>query len=117
MAFTCDQLVCYYCRHCILIILTNLTFGIHTTIDLNVTVFSVTKSQFNQLSVELSILLTLSRYFTNPKFVFMFDLICSLVVYNEEENIGKKLFVCFLLSCKRTIKNSTLAKTHEIPFV
>ena len=47
---------------------------------------------------------TLSKYFTNPKFVFMFDLVSSLVEYNEEENIGKKLFVCFLLSCKRTIK-------------
>ena len=117
MSFTCDQLVCYYCRHFSLIILTNLTFGIYTAIDLNVTVFSVTKSQFNKQSVELSILLTLSKYFTNPKFVFMFDLISSLVEYNEEENIGKKLFVCFLLSCKRTIKNPTSAKTHEIPFV
>ena len=117
MSFTCDQLVCYYCRHCTLIILTNLTFGIYTAIDLNVTVFSVTKSQFNKLSVELSTLLTLSKYFTDPKFVFMFDLIYSLVVYSEEENIGKKLFVSFLLSCKRTRKNSTLAKAHEIPFV
>ena len=33
----------------------------------------------------------------------MFDLISSLVEYNEEENIGNKI-VCFLLSCKRTIK-------------
>ena len=97
MSFTCDQLACYYCRHCTLIILTNLTFGIYTAIDLNVTVFSVTKSQFNKLSVELSILLTLSKYFTNPKFVFMFDLIYSLVVYNEEENIGQKI-VCLLLA-------------------
>ena len=121
MSFTCDQLVCYYCRHFTLIILTNLTFGIYTAIDLNVTVFSVTKSQFNKQSVELSILQTLSKYFTNPKFVFMFDLVSSLVEYNEEENIGKKLFVClfvcFLLSCKRTIKISTSAKTHEILFV
>ena len=97
MSFTCDQLVCYYCRHFTLIILTNLTFGIYTAIDLNVTVFSVTKSQFNKQSVELSILLTLSKYFTNPKFVFMLDLISSLVVYNEEENIGKKI-VCLLLA-------------------
>ena len=103
MSFTCDQLVCYYCRHFTLINLTNLTFGIYTAIDLNVKVFSVTKSQFNKQSVELSILLTLSKYFTNQKFVFMFDLISSLVEYNEEENIGKKI-VCFLLSCKRTIK-------------
>ena len=89
----------------------------YTAVDLNVTVFSVTKSQFNKQSVELSILQTLSKYFTNPKFVFMFDLVSSLVEYNEEENTGKKMFVCFLLSCKRTIKNSTSAKTHEIPFV
>ena len=82
-------------------------------------VFSVTKSQFNKQSVELSILQSLSKYFTDPKFVFIFDLVSSLVEYNEEENIGKKncLFVCLLLSCKRTIKNSTSAKTHEIPFV
>ena len=97
MSFTCDQLVCYYCRDFTLIILTNLTFGIYTAIDLNVTVFSVTKSQFNKQSVELSILLTLSKYFTNPKLVFMFDLISSLVEYNEEENIGKKI-VCLLLA-------------------
>ena len=47
--------------------------------------------------MELSILLTLSKYFTDPKFVFMFDLISSLVEYNEEENIGKKI-VCLLLA-------------------
>ena len=70
-----------------------------------------------QQSVELSILLTLSKYFTNPKFVSMFDLISSLVEYNEEENIGKKKFVCSLLAFLRTVKNSTSAKTHEIPFV
>ena len=97
MSFTCDQLVCYYCRHFTLVILTNLTLGIYTAIDLNVTVFSVTKSQFNKHSVELSILLTLSKYFTNPKFVFMFDLISSLVEHNEEENIGQKI-VCLLLA-------------------
>ena len=97
MSFTCDQLVCYYCRHFTLIILTNLTFGIYTAIDLNVTAFSVTKSQFNRQSVELSILQTLSKYFTNPKFVFMFHLVSSLVEYNEEENIGKKI-VCLLLA-------------------
>ena len=102
MSFTCDQLVCYYCRHFTLIILTNLTFGIYTAIDLNVTVFSVPKSQFNKQSVELSILLTLSKYFTNPKFVFMFDLISSLVEYNEEENIGKKT-VCLLLAFLQAI--------------
>ena len=98
MPFTCDQLVCYYCRHFTLIILTNLTFGIYTAFDLNVTVFSVTKSQFNKQSVELSILLTLSKYFTNPKSVFMFDLISFLVEYNEEENFGKKI-VCLFASC------------------
>ena len=118
MSFTCDQLVCYYCRHFTLIILTNLTFGIYTAVDLNVTVFSVTKSQFNKQSVELSILQTLSKYFTNPKFVFMFDLVSSLVEYNEEENIGKKLFVClFLAFLQANYKNSTSAKTHEILFV
>ena len=118
VSFTCDQLVCYYCRHFTLIILTNLTFGIYTAIDLNVTVFSVTKSQLNKQSVELSILLTLSKYFTNPKFAFMFDLISSLVEYNEEEYIGQKFvcLICFLLSCKRTIKNSTLAKTQRDSF-
>ena len=98
MSFRCDQLVCYYCRHFTLIILTNPTFGIYTAVDLNVTVFSVTKSQFNKQYVELSILQTLSKYFTNPKFVFMFDLVSSLVEYNEEENSGKKLFVCLFLA-------------------
>ena len=96
MYFTCDQLVCYYCRHFTLIISTNLTFGIYTAVDLNVTVFFVTKSQFNKQSVGLSILQTLSKYFTNPKFVFMFDLVSSLVEYNGEENIGKN--VCLLLA-------------------
>ena len=35
---------------------------------------------------------------------------------NEEEKIDKIFFCCFLLSCKRTMKNSTSAKTHQIPF-
>ena len=64
-------------------------------LDLSVKVFSVTKSQFNKQSVYLSILLTLSKYFTDPKFVFTFDLISSSV----ESSITKKktLFVsCFL---------------------
>ena len=117
MSFTCDQLVCYYCRNFTLIILTNLTFGIYTAVDLNFTVFSVTKSQFNKQSVELSILRTLSKYFTDPKFLFMFDLVSSLVEYNEEENIGKKI-VCLLLAfLQANYKNSTSAKTHEIPSV
>ena len=53
------------------------------------------KSQFNKQSVELSILLTLSKYFTDRKFVFTFDLISSLV----ESSITKKktlLVSCFL---------------------
>ena len=104
MSFTCYQLVCYYCRHFTLIILTNLTFGIYTAVDLNVTVFSVTKSQFNKQSVELSILQTLSKYFTNPKFVFMFDLFSSLVEYNEEENIGKKIVCLFLAFLQESYK-------------
>ena len=46
-------------------------------LDLSVKVFPVMESQFNKQSVDLSILLTLSKCFTDPKFVFNFDLISS----------------------------------------
>ena len=68
-------------------------------------------------SVKLSILLT-SKYFTNPKFVFMFDLISSFIESSITMKKKKltRLFFCFLLSCKQTMKNSTSAKTDQIPF-
>ena len=56
------------------------------------------KSQFNKQSVELSILLTLSKYFTDPKFVFNFDLISSSVVSSitKKKTLEKLLVSCFL---------------------
>ena len=62
------------------------------------------KSQSNKQSVELSVSLTLSKYFTDPKFVFTFDLISPLEVdfffglvfdNQEEEKLGKN---CFFLA-------------------
>ena len=57
------------------------------------------KSQFNKQSVELSILLTLSKYFTNPKFVFTFDLISSSVESSITKKKTLEKLACFLLSC------------------
>ena len=57
------------------------------------------KSQFNEQSVKLSILLTLSKHITDPKFVFTFDLISSLVESStiKKKKKWQKLFAsCFL---------------------
>ena len=66
-------------------------------VDLSVKAFSVMKSQFNKQSVEFSILWTLLKYFTDPKFMFTFDLISSSL----ESSITKKKtlakIACFLL--------------------
>ena len=117
MSFTCDQLVCYYCRHFTLIILTNLTFGIYTAIDLNVTVFSVTKSQLTNS-------LWNCLFYWRCQNISLIQNLCLCSTWfllwlctTKKKILAKKLFVCFLLSCKRTMKNSTLAKTHEILFV
>ena len=69
-------------------------------------------------SVKLSILLTLSKYFTNPKCVFMFDLISSFVESSITTKKKKltKLFFCFLLSCKRTVKELHLSKDSSDSF-
>ena len=109
-------------RHFTSIILTSLMqiWNLYC-LDLSVKVFSVTKSQFNKQSVELSILLTLSKYFACPKFVFTFDLISSSV----ESSITKKKtlakIACFFFSFlqpfrKRIMKNCTSSKTHDISF-
>ena len=68
-------------------------------LDLSVKVFTVIKSQFNKQSVELSILLTLSKYSTNPKFVLTFDLISSSVESSITKNKTLAKIACFLLSC------------------
>ena len=92
-------------RHFPSIISTSLGFGTYTALIYLNKVFSVMKSQFNKQSVELSILLTLSKYFTNGKFVFTFDLISSSV----ESSITKKetlLVSCFLAEELHFIKDS-----------
>ena len=116
MSFTCDQLVCYDCRHFASIISSNLTFWNLYCHDLNVTAFSVTKSQFKTVCETV--------YFIDVVKIFHLSKICVYVrldfffrwVFNnnEEEKIDKIVF-CFLFSCKRTMKNSTSAKTHQIP--
>ena len=57
------------------------------------------KSQFNKQSAELSVLWTLLKYFTDPKFMFTFDLISSSV----ESSITKKKtlakIACFFPCC------------------
>ena len=69
-------------------------------VNLSVKVLSVMKSQFNKQSVELSILWTLSKYFTDPKFMFTFDKIYDY--YSVESSITKKTLAkiaCSLLFC------------------
>ena len=88
------------------------------SVDLSVKVFSVMKSQFNKQSMELSILWTLSKYFTDPKFMFTFDLISSSV----ESSITKKTMAeiaCFLLFCSH-FENElwrTPLCSHDIRFL
>ena len=81
------------------IISTYLTSGTYTALGyLFVEVFSVTKSQFNKQSAELSILLTLSKHFTYPKFVFAFDLISSSIEFSitKKKKNWQKIVSCFL---------------------
>ena len=57
------------------------------------------KSQFNKQSVVLTVLLTFSEYFTDPKFVFTFDLISSSVESSTTKKKTLAKIACFLLSC------------------
>ena len=66
--------------------------------------------------MELSILQTLSKYFTDPKFVFMFNLVSSLVEYNEEENIGKKIVCLFLAFLQANYKKLHFCKDSSDSF-
>ena len=63
--------------------------------------FFVTKSLeiSVQQSVELSILLTLSKYFTDPEFVLAFDLISSSVEFSITKKKTLAKVACFLISC------------------
>ena len=81
--------------------------------------FSFTKSQFNKQSVELSILLTWSKYFTNPDLCLLstWFLLRLSLRYTTRKHWQNCLFPAFLQPFwKRTMKNSASSKTHEIAF-
>ena len=61
--------------------------------------YFLSRNLISKQSVKLSILLTLSKYFTDPKFVFMFDLISSFVessITTKKKKLTNFLLLAFL---------------------